>query len=93
MALQCTETTSSPAMELEGLIRCRNEVEEAGLTINSITTDQHISIRAHIRDCWPEVTHYFDAWHIAKGSVYYEWCYSLYIIIVCKLNFICFRIT
>lgn len=56
-------------MELEDLKRCRNAMEENGLQIASITTDQHISIREYVRDHWPEITHYFDIWHIAKGII------------------------
>lgn len=54
-------------MELEGLTRCREEVESAGLTVVSMTTDQHLSIAKYIREQWP-VVHYFDTWHVAKGK-------------------------
>ena len=32
-----------------------------------MTTDQHLSIAKYIREQWP-VAHYFDTWHVAKGS-------------------------
>ena len=55
------------AMEKEGLIRCLEELEE-----NNIT-DRHPSINKHMRENNPEVKHYFDVWHMAKGT-----CYNLY---------------
>ncbi|XP_067945109.1 uncharacterized protein [Watersipora subatra] len=65
--VKVTETTSSQAMEKEGLIRCRREVEDAGVCIGSLTTDQHIMIAPYMRKEWTELTHYFDLWHIAKN--------------------------
>ena len=41
------------------------------LTVKQITTDGHTSIKAYIRDKWPEVQHHFDTWHIAKGVCKY----------------------
>ena len=55
-----------PKVESKGLIRCK-EVESARLTVASMTTDQHLSIAKYIREQWP-VAHYFDTWHVAKGS-------------------------
>lgn len=65
--MQSTETTSSVAMELEGLKRCREELENVCVSVASMTTDQHLSIAKYIREDWKEIVHYYDTWHIAKG--------------------------
>ena len=67
---QSTETSSSNAMETEGLIRCHKLLEDHGVPVATVTTDRHATVAAFIRDEWPGVKHYFDTWHIVKGT----WC-------------------
>ena len=55
-------------MELEGLKRCRQKLEDSGVVVKSLTTDRHVSIQAWMRDQWPAVAHYYDTWHISKGK-------------------------
>ena len=57
-------------MELVGLKRYRKELEDRGVTVKSLTTDRHIQITAYMKKEWSTVKHYFDRWHIAKGTVY-----------------------
>ena len=65
--MQCTETSSSPAMELEGLKRARATLDDADVQVAELTTDRHTGIKKYMENEWPEVQHYFDIWHIAKG--------------------------
>ena len=67
ICLQCTETTSSVAMELEGLKRCLSELDDRGYNISTITTDRHVLIAPYLRTERPDIKHQFDCWHIAKG--------------------------
>lgn len=54
-------------MELEGLKRCRDQLTTNGLVVDELITDRHASVSKYVREQWPEVTHNFDVWHIAKG--------------------------
>ena len=66
--MQCNETTSSNAMELEGFKRGIRVLEDNGIAISHIVTDRHPSIRKYIRTDKPAMKHYFDYWHVAKGT-------------------------
>ena len=55
-------------MELEGLKRCRTQLEEAEVSVESLTTDRHMQIQAYMRKFWSTTTHYYDTWHISKGK-------------------------
>ena len=65
--IQSTETTSSSAMELEGLKRCQAYMSRNNVQVSELTTDRHISINAYVKREWKDVEHYFDTWHLAKG--------------------------
>ena len=65
--LQCTETSSSSAMELEGLKRCRKILEDQNVEVQQLTTDRHVSVKSYMKNHWKKVTHYFDTWHLTKG--------------------------
>ena len=58
--------TSSNAMEIEWLKRCLHTFEEERLTISDLTTDRHPSVRKLLRDKHPEISHWFDIWHVSK---------------------------
>ena len=64
---QSTETSSSHAMELEGLIRCRAELTSEQVDVGSLTSDRHVSVDKYMRTDWKDCTHFFDTWHICKG--------------------------
>lgn len=36
--------------------------------IDVLVTDRHKSINKWLRETHPSVTHYFDTWHVAKGT-------------------------
>ena len=55
------------AMELEGLERSLEKLTEHQITVSDITTDRHPSVKKFIREKHPEVRHWFDVWHVAKG--------------------------
>ena len=42
-------------------------LEGEGLQIGVIVTDRHKQINKWIRENHPEVKHYYDIWHVAKG--------------------------
>ena len=65
---QSNDTTSSNAMELEGLKRSIHHLREKAITISTIVTDRHRSVTAHIRDNERDIQHYFDLWHVSKGK-------------------------
>ena len=44
-----------------------NVLIDVGITISSITTDRHKSIRKILREKYPEILHQFDVWHFAKN--------------------------
>ncbi|KAH9373992.1 hypothetical protein HPB48_018762 [Haemaphysalis longicornis] len=58
---------NSVAMEKEGLVRSMVKLEEQGVAIRSLTTDRHPAIRTLCRQKKPNMRHFFDVWHIAKG--------------------------
>ncbi|XP_064471007.1 uncharacterized protein LOC135385556 [Ornithodoros turicata] len=58
---------SSSHMEKAGFIRCLDEVKCKGITVASITTDRHPSVRKHMRENEPTIVHGFDIWHVVKG--------------------------
>ncbi|CAL9690969.1 unnamed protein product [Knipowitschia caucasica] len=62
--IQSNETNGSYHMELEGLKRCRNDVE--GLSIKALVTDRHRQVAKWIRESW-KVPHFYDCWHVVKG--------------------------
>ncbi len=55
-------------MEKEGLIRTCRSIQSAGLNIGVLITDRHLQIQKWIRENLPEVMHYYDVWHVAKGK-------------------------
>lgn len=63
-------------MELEGLKRGIQQLEDAGLQIDNIITDRHGMVRKFMRTEHPDKNHYFDVWHVAKGrcDFIYESC-------------------
>jgi len=54
-------------MELEGLKRCKADMEQSNIEVEEITTDRHVQINKYIADNWT-VKHSFDLWHIAKSE-------------------------
>lgn len=56
-------------MEMEGLKRSLDFLEDRGVTLDSIVTDRHPQIKKFLKES--RIKHYFDVWHIEKGRVSY----------------------
>ena len=52
---------------MEGFKRGLAHLERNGIKAEHIVTDRHASIRKFLRTERPDITHYFDIWHVAKG--------------------------
>ena len=59
-------------MEKEGLHRALEYVKQNFLEVGILVTDRHQQINKWIRESHPQIKHYFDVWHGAKG----EYCYT-----------------
>ena len=55
-------------MEKEGLVRVLKFLEDHGLRVEVLVTDRHTQISKWVRENRPEIKHYFDVWHVAKGN-------------------------
>lgn len=47
-------------MELEGLKRGLNRIEEEDLDISHLVTDRHSQIKKYMRETYPNIIHWFD---------------------------------
>ncbi len=47
-------------------------LEDSNLGIESIVTDRHPQIQKWLRENLPEVIHFYDVWHVAKGTWDFE---------------------
>ncbi|CAM4607613.1 unnamed protein product [Leuciscus chuanchicus] len=65
--VQCTEATSSGAMEPLGFRMGMNDLLDMGLDVAVMATDRSTSIQKIMREEFPNVQHEFDIWHTAKG--------------------------
>lgn len=54
-------------MEKEGLHRSIEFLKGRRLDIAVLVTDRHTQINKWIREEHPNIKHYFDVWHVAKG--------------------------
>ena len=56
-------------MEKEGLDRAMKFLNQQNVPVEVIVTDRHRQINKWIRETYPEVKHYYDVWHVAKGML------------------------
>ena len=68
MSPQKNEVNSSYHMELEGLKRGISWLNQNGINLDTLITDRHSQVTKWVREELTDVTHYFDVWHIAKGT-------------------------
>jgi len=54
-------------MELHGLKKVLQRLNDNGISVNSLTTDRHKQVRKYLRTEKKEVTHQFDIWHFGKN--------------------------
>ena len=62
-------------MELEGLKRAVKKVNEYGMEISTLVTDRHQQISKWHRETYPNIRHYYDVWHLAKGIKFWSFLY------------------
>ena len=55
-------------MEKEGLQRVLTFMKQQGLTVEMLIMDRHRQINKWLRETHPNITHYYDVWHVAKGT-------------------------
>ena len=65
--VQVKEVKNSNAMELEGLKRCLDHLQQKQVVIAKLATDRHVQVREHMKNERPHVKHNFDVWHLAKS--------------------------
>ena len=53
-------------MELEGAKRCFEYLLDSGVPVPEFTSDRHVGIAKWLREQHPEITHYYNIWHIAR---------------------------
>ena len=56
-------------MEKEGLNRCINFLKDSKLEVDVLVTDRHKQINKWLQEAHPKIKHYYDIWHVAKGTV------------------------
>jgi len=56
-------------MELLGFRRCLERLLQAGVVVDTITTDRSPSIRKLMRETYSDIQHQFDPWHVATGKL------------------------
>ena len=65
--IQSNEVKNSYNMELEGLKRGLEYLNDCGMAVTELVTDRHVQVRKFMSDKQPETQHFFDVWHMAKG--------------------------
>ena len=66
--LQSNEVKGSYHMEKEGLHRCMKFLKERNLEVDVLVTDRHKQINKWLKEAHPKIKHYYDIWHVAKGT-------------------------
>lgn len=66
--VQSTEVKNSSWCEVEGFKRSMKFLSDNELTVGQLITDRHRSIAKIVREDHPEVKHWNDVWHTAKGE-------------------------
>ncbi|XP_028416037.1 uncharacterized protein LOC114539599 [Dendronephthya gigantea] len=64
--VQRNEVGNSTGMEFEGFQRSMDFLESQNIPISTLITDRHSKIAKHMREKRPNITHYFDLWHLTK---------------------------
>ena len=55
-------------MEYAGFKHCFESMFENGLDLGTFVSDRHNQIMKHMKEELPELTHYFDLWHLKKSE-------------------------
>ena len=51
------------------LVRGIKKIKDSGLKMEVFISDRHVQNRKWIKEELPETKHYFDIWHVAKGTL------------------------
>ena len=54
---------------MDGTVRAVRVISDDGLNIAQLVTDRHKQNTAWIKRNLPETAHYFDIWHVSKGTM------------------------
>lgn len=75
-------------MELEGLQRGLAKIAEEELQVSHLVTDRHSQTKKYMREVHPEIVHWFDCSHIAKGKFVFVFfnLYSMKYIVILKIK-------
>ncbi|XP_065902251.1 uncharacterized protein [Dysidea avara] len=65
--LQCTDTTSSVAMEKEGLRQCLDKLMVQYVNISTIATDRHTGVKSLMKTDYLHIDLQYDVWHLPKS--------------------------
>lgn len=65
--VHCNEVKNSNAMELEGLKRGLQFLKDEQIVVSDFITDRHVQVKKLMREEHPDIRHWFDVWHVAKG--------------------------
>ncbi|XP_075744389.1 uncharacterized protein LOC142803181 [Rhipicephalus microplus] len=65
---ECADVKSSTSMEKHAFVKCLDLVKKRGLRVTSVTTDRHVQVTKYSRTQEPTIPHFYDAWHISKGT-------------------------
>ena len=57
-------------MEREGLSRMLKFLQQMHSVVKTLVTDCHRQIQKWIKERHPEINHYYDTWHVVKGTLY-----------------------
>ena len=70
--LQSNEVAGSYHMEKEGLLRTLNYLQQQNVKTDMcvLVTDRQRQINKWLREEHPEIKHYYDLCHVAKGTCY-----------------------
>ena len=55
-------------MELEGFKRTLEKLNTSGLVVSKLVSDRHRQLAKYVREK-TDISHMFDVWHIAKGTL------------------------
>ena len=55
-------------MDMEGLWRFLQKLEEEDVVLSDFVTDKHPRIKAYMKKERTDINHWFDVGHVAKGS-------------------------
>jgi len=72
---QSNEVEGSYHMEKERLHHCMKFLQGHNLTIDVLVTDRHKQINKWLQEAHPDIKHYFDTWHVAKGIIMHTFVY------------------